>query len=360
MKILLIEDDALIRQNVSELLEMNGHTVLPACDGIEGIRMAKESPDLILCDIGLPGVDGYGVIDAVRSLPGGRDVPFIFLTARADRGDQRRGMALGADDYITKPFTERELLDAISARVGRLRPLRERIEQLMSHQTREISAKWSHELLTPLAGVLGGLELIEGEIETVSRGELKDLLGLIRQGAERQRKLSAKLIRYFELERLKAAPPLDGSECHAGDAVAAGAAAADGAEPRKADLQVRCEPGSVCLPGRLLEEAVAELVENALRFSRPGQPVGVTGTRGDGSYRIEIADQGPGMSAAERQGVGAFAQFDRKNREQQGLGLGLAIAQATAAIAGGSLTLEAPGEGGLRVVMKLPLRAASD
>ena len=101
MKILIIEDEAEIRETLQDLLELNGHTVTVAADGEEGIKRAQELPELILCDIGMPGLNGHQVITAVRELPQCRDIPFIFLTARADRMDQRQGMALGADDYIT-------------------------------------------------------------------------------------------------------------------------------------------------------------------------------------------------------------------------------------------------------------------
>ncbi len=167
MKILIIEDEPAIRETLRDLLEFNGHIVTAAEDGLRGVELARECPDLILCDVGLPELDGYEVITEVRKQPQGRDIPFIFLTARAERQDQRRGMALGADDYITKPFTERDIVDAIAARIHRQQPLRERIEQLLEERRTLIGANWSHELMTPLNGVLGGLELIEEEAEKI-------------------------------------------------------------------------------------------------------------------------------------------------------------------------------------------------
>ena len=357
MKILIIEDEPAIRETLCDLLELNGHTILAAADGAEGIRLALGGPDLILCDIGLPGMDGYEVIAALRQLPACRDIPFVFLTARAEREDQRRGMALGADDYITKPFTEREILDAIAARVRRQKPLRDRVEQLLTQRRSEVGANWSHELMTPLNGVLGGLELIEAEADSIRPGELKSLLGLIRAGAERQYALSKKLVIYFELEGLKAAPPdtLTG-RCAAPESVFTGAAQAAQAEHRIADLTVQCEPGFVPVDGDYLVAAVAEVVGNALHFSTRGKPVSVTGTCRDGRYRIEIMDQGPGMTAEQRANVTAFTQFQRGHGAREGLGLGLAIARATAELAGGCFLLEAPasGPGGLRAIFDLP------
>ena len=355
MKILIIEDELAIRETLQDMLELNGHTVIAAADGPTGAARAAEGPDLILCDIGLPGFDGYQVLTAVRQLPEGREVPFIFLTARADRSDQRRGMALGADDYITKPFTQRDILDAIAARVQRQKPLRERVKQLVVERRSEVSANWSHELMTPLNGVLGGLELIESEADTIQPGELKQLLALIRGGAERQHTLSRKLVLYFELEQAKAAPPLARPLRCDMTAIMTGANRAAEAAKRTADLTVRCDPGVVLLAEAYLVSAIAEVVGNAFRFSTPGQPVVVTGAHRGARYMIEISDQGPGMTAEERAGFGAFVQFGRVHREQQGLGLGLAIARSAAESGGGGLSLaEGAGGRGLRVIFDLP------
>ncbi len=356
MKILIIEDEAAIRETLQLMLELNGHTVAVAVDGPDGVRQARERPDLILCDIGLPGLDGFGVLASVQQLPQCGDVPFIFLTARADRADQRRGMALGADDYITKPFTEREVLEAIASRVRRQQPLRERIAALVRAHTEEADANWSHELLTPLTAVFGGLELIEAEADAIKPDELRELAGLIRAGAERQERLSRKLIRYFELERLKSEPGRARAQMIAPEAsVAAAVRTAEKAENRPGATAVRCDPGQVRAEPVHLEAAVAELVANALRFSPPGATVEATGGADGAFYRIEITDTGPGMAPEERAAIVPFRQFRRAQREQQGLGLGLAIAQAVAVGAGGSLELqEGPGGRGLRAVLRLP------
>ena len=356
MKILIIEDDLTIRENLHDLLELYGHAVLAAHNGVEGIKLAENDPDLILCDISMPGMGGFDVIAAVRKLPKGRDIPFIFLTAMANRADQRLGMSLGADDYITKPFTEVEIIAAIAARVRRLRPLRERVEELVAERRFVVDANWSHELMTPLCGVLGGLELIEAEADTIQPGELKTLLGLIRVGAERQHALAKKLVLFFGLERLKATvPPKPFLYNDAAAAITAGAVQAAMEEKRFDDLIVRCDSGSVPVGEANLIAAVSELVSNACRFSKKDQPVRVTGTREGPRYEIEIIDQGIGMTAEQRASVAAFTQFERQEREQQGLGLGLVIARSVAELSGGQLTLEdGPGFRGLTAVIDLP------
>lgn len=355
MKILIIEDEPAIRENLQFLLEMHDHTVLAASDGPEGVRLAAQHPDFILCDVGLPGLDGYGVITAIQQLPAGRDIPFIFLTARADRQDQRRGMALGADDYITKPFTERDIIDAINARVRRQQPLRERVGALLSEHRSQIGARWSHELMTPLTGILGGLQMIEAEADTIKPAELRELLALIRMGAARQLVLSRKLVCYFELEEMKTAPRKP-SPCDTPTGIAGGVARAIKLGGRAGDITTRCAPGTVSVPKPHLLAAVTELVDNALRFSVAGQPVAVTGSTHATGYRIEVLDQGRGMTPEQCAQIGPFIQFDRDKREQQGLGLGLAIVQSIAKIAGGSLRLAAgPGGRGLLATLDLPL-----
>jgi CRP-like cAMP-binding protein len=118
--ILLIEDDADMRENTSEILELANYRVVKAENGRRGVEAARnETPDLVLCDIMMPELDGYGVLHMLGRDPATAEVPFIFLSAKAERGDVRKGMELGADDYLTKPFEESELLNAIEGRLRR-------------------------------------------------------------------------------------------------------------------------------------------------------------------------------------------------------------------------------------------------
>ncbi len=117
-KILIIEDSTEIRENTAELLELSGYDVEVAADGIEGVRKAKATlPDLVICDIMMPHLDGFGVLQVFSTQPNLAKIPFIFLTAKTDRSDMRKGMEMGADDYLTKPFQEVELLRAIESRL---------------------------------------------------------------------------------------------------------------------------------------------------------------------------------------------------------------------------------------------------
>ena len=123
--LLLIEDHDFIRENTAELLELAGYAVLTAENGKIGIEQALATrPDLVICDIMMPILDGYGVLQIFNQHPQLAGVPFIFLTAKTERADLRRGMELGADDYLTKPFDSSELLSAVAGRLSRFQHLR--------------------------------------------------------------------------------------------------------------------------------------------------------------------------------------------------------------------------------------------
>jgi CRP/FNR family cyclic AMP-dependent transcriptional regulator len=117
-RILVIEDNPEVRENIAEILELSDYAVLVADNGIAGVEMAlKEPVDLIICDIMMPQLDGYGVLHLLSKNKRTRNIPFIFLTAKSDKGDFRKGMEMGADDYLTKPFDGIDLLNAIEVRL---------------------------------------------------------------------------------------------------------------------------------------------------------------------------------------------------------------------------------------------------
>ena len=119
-KILLIEDDKALRENTEELLELSGYSVVTAANGKIGIATAKEKlPDLIVCDIMMPEVDGYGVLQYLSSDENTKHIPFIFLSAKTEHKEIRKGMDLGADDYLTKPFEEEDLMSAVESRLAK-------------------------------------------------------------------------------------------------------------------------------------------------------------------------------------------------------------------------------------------------
>ncbi|MGN6435520.1 MAG: response regulator [Agriterribacter sp.] len=140
--ILIIDDNNELRDNTAELLSLGGYKTITAENGKKGVSMIlKEKPDLVVCDIMMPELDGYGVLHLVRKNPEIENTPFIFLTAKTERNDFRKGMEMGADDYLTKPFEEHELMNAIESRLRKYDLLKKKYAS---------SAKGMNELATDL------------------------------------------------------------------------------------------------------------------------------------------------------------------------------------------------------------------
>lgn len=158
--ILVIDDEKGLRENLKDILEINDFLVHTASNGIEGLTTALAiNPDLILCDIMMPMLDGYGFITQIKKteLAG---IPIIFLSAKAERGDERLGMSLGADDYITKPFTAKEVVDSVQTRLEKSKYLKNKITSVSNQSTLELSKLLNgHEIRTPL-NIISGMTLM--------------------------------------------------------------------------------------------------------------------------------------------------------------------------------------------------------
>ncbi|SDB29187.1 cAMP-binding domain of CRP or a regulatory subunit of cAMP-dependent protein kinases [Flavobacteriaceae bacterium MAR_2010_188] len=145
--ILIIEDDTALRENTAELLELSGYSISTAPNGRIGIEVAKNQlPDLIVCDIMMPEVDGYGVLEAVSLEPTTSHIPFIFLSAKTEYQEIRKGMDLGADDYLSKPFEEQELLSAVESRLAKAEVLAQIISEASNKSKTESGIRNLNEL----------------------------------------------------------------------------------------------------------------------------------------------------------------------------------------------------------------------
>ncbi|HEY9651819.1 MAG TPA: EAL domain-containing protein, partial [Coleofasciculaceae cyanobacterium] len=150
-KILVIEDERSIRLNLLKLLTVEGFQAIAAENGTSGVAMAQvEQPDLIICDIMMPGIDGYEVLNRLQQNPTTSTIPFIFLTAKTERSEWRKGMKLGADDYLTKPFTRAELLDAITSRIQKQVSLNQRHSLELQQAEAQLNYLLRHDVLTNL------------------------------------------------------------------------------------------------------------------------------------------------------------------------------------------------------------------
>lgn len=188
-KILLIEDDAVLRDNTAELLELLGYQVNVASNGRIGVEKAKnDSPDIIVCDIMMPELDGYGVLEQLSKNDQTKQIPFIFLSAKTERQDVRKGMNLGADDYITKPFSEDELVSAIESRLAKVSILKD----IMQSQKQENVEAESRNNITNLKSFYDEhgeiYEFRKGEV-IYEEGQNSNIIFLVREGIVKSCKL---------------------------------------------------------------------------------------------------------------------------------------------------------------------------
>lgn len=189
-KVLLIEDDAVLRENTAELLELSDYEVMTAPNGKIGVNQAKKSiPDIIICDIMMPELDGYGVLDEMAKNTKTKYIPFIFLSAKTERKDIRKGMNLGADDYITKPFSEEELVSAIESRLAKASILKDERKRIKLHDQSndgELKSLGDLKIFLNVNGEI--LKFYKDEI-IYTEGQNSNFIYLINQGVVKCHKL---------------------------------------------------------------------------------------------------------------------------------------------------------------------------
>lgn len=358
---LVIEDDANIRENIVQTLEMEGMTTFQAAEGGSGIQLARQNkPDIVICDILMPGVNGYDVLTTLRGDPTTARIPFIFLTALANRESQRQGMNLGADDYVIKPFRADELLSAIEARLEKHRLTNEEHEMQLSHIKNTVIQALPHELRTPLTGLLGCADLIAMDYNTIPRDSLKKIGDLMVTSANRLHHLIENYLMYAQIELTAVDDKKIDTMRHERDDMADISimnTSINEAEvvSRADDLEIDVQPGTIAIGEHNLGKLLHEIVNNAFKFSEAETPVKVEGSAtDDGYYVIRVTNQGRGMTTEQITQIGALVQFERAVYEQQGLGLGLMIAKRLTEIYGGDLLIESEPDAYLTVQIRLP------
>lgn len=346
-KILVIEDETSVRQNLWELLTCEDFDVIAAENGRIGVELAQqEIPDLVICDVMMPELDGHGVLNILRQEPITATIPLIFLTAKSDKTDLRQGMELGADDYITKPFTRAELLAAVSSRLQKQFIIHQQSEKRLDELRSSITMCLPHEMKTPLNSILGFSELLMKEVDTLPRHEIRDMALFINLSGERLHKLVQNFLLYAELEII--ATDLERinqlrSEKTIFPSMALKKLITEQAKQagRDADLQVnfqtRCRL-KIC--ETRLYKILKELIDNALKFSESGTRIHLVSTLVSNQLIISLTDHGRGMTAHQIAELGAYRQFNRQFYEQQGLGLGLIIAKRMTELHGGELSIQ--------------------
>ncbi len=360
-RILVIEDADALRKDVLEMLYYEGYEVYGASNGIEGVALARQcAPDLIICDIMMPEMDGYGVLAELRDQGAATTVPFIFLTAKTEKSDIRVGMEAGADDYLTKPFTAPELLKSVKRRLEKRAAIHQVAEERLNELRDNIILSLPHELRTPLTGILGFSDILVSDCRDMEPGKLAEMAQYINNAAQRLYRLTENYVVYAQLEVMRSDPQriealrsfLTHNPRHLIENLAYQRAQH---YRREADLRLSVSDDAAL---RIVDEnyrrVVDELLDNAFKFSAPGTLVEVTGELVGESYVLTVVDHGRGMTRAQIEAVGAFMQFGRKLYEQQGSGFGLAIVYRTVELHGGECLIESEPDQFMKVTVSIP------
>ena len=361
-KVLVIEDERSQQAFVVSVLRQNGFETLGTDDGAEGIELAVEQlPDLIVCDIHLGVVDGFEMLSAIRKNPSTASIPFILMTALADREGMRHGMELGADDYLPKPFTGAELISAVNARLEKHRRLMKDAGKKLDELRISMSAMLPHELRTPLNGILGYADLMRKQSDDLQPAEIARMSERMYRNARRLQRLVENYLLYAQLELQQTAVHAEHlrEESHAinvAEMLERTGRVKSEEFNRSSDLLVRLVDSSLAIAPGYFSKMAEEVLDNAFRYSKAGSPVKVESEVRDYGYVYSVTDQGRGMSPEQIGGIGAFVQFERKIYEQQGSGLGLTIVARLAKLHGGNLEVQSrPGNG---TVVKITLPQA--
>ncbi len=361
-KILIIEDEEYIRTGAALLLEDQGFTTITAEDGAIGIEKAlSEKPDLILCDVMMPNIDGYGVIYKLRQEPTTANIPFIFLTAKVDRSSVRMGMDMGADDYLTKPFTLDELMGAVNTRLEKHDRQAQEADEKLESLRRNIIYALPHELMTPLNGILGPAELLIQMFDVLSKEEIIEMLGIIRKSGDRLYHLMQNYLLYAQLDLFSgddaAIVMMRNGFTPAAQAVIEFASLTKANDMnRNQDLIVHCENCNLNINQEHLHKVISELLDNAFKFSQNGSHVEIVGKKTEDFYTITITDGGRGMKPEEIDSIGGYMQFNRRMYEQQGGGFGLIIAKRLVEIHGGKFSVDSVPHVKTTVQFSIPMK----
>src|SRR2546421_2634285 len=206
-KILVIDDEEWLREMVHLALQQKGFDVVEAENGARGIELArKELPDLILCDVNMEKMNGYGALSSLRNEPSTASIPFILMTGLADNAGMRHGMELGADDYLPKPFTIDGLYAAVDARLKKLQTVRQEAEKKLTDLRDNLSLMLPHELRTPLNGILAYGEILANDAETLPAAEVAEMGQVIYDSGKRLERLIENFLIYAQLELLGSDP----------------------------------------------------------------------------------------------------------------------------------------------------------
>jgi len=346
--ILAVEDNVDLNLAICEILESFNFEVHSAKDGYDAREWLQDNkPDMILCDIMMPGMDGYTLLKHTRADNSLRTLPFIFLTARTSVADRRMAKEIGIEDYLTKPVDSNDLIAAINNALRRRQIMQDEMQEQMNALRDRIVGILQHEFRTPLTFVLGYAEyLLDVTTGEFNVDELRTSATAILDGGRRLQQLIETFLLLAELQNRE----LDTKEIGKVRAQELLRDTIQEFTPQFHETSICAELGEenadtfLLADTEMVREALRRLMDNAIRYRRlESERVWLTVELAPRATYVglRIRDEGAGMPAEQLKGYAmAFEQYDRDNRTEPGAGLSLALIRHVAHLHGGSLEIE--------------------
>ena len=359
--VLVVDDNPLIVNVLKSLLCAEGYAVHTSENGIEALDVLdRNGVDIIICDVMMPGMDGYELHEKVRQKADLAHIPFLFLTALGDSEEITRGRETGADDYIVKPFDPRELVSLLKGKLRRSERLREFVDEKYDAYRKKVIHTLSHEFRTPLVAINTGTELLLDQGGAFQRERVMGLIEAIRRGGQRLEKLVNDFMLIQQIEAGLAARIFEQRRklCRISTLLEEYCdVRLEGVQKEGCSLELSDSSGDsrAWVHEPQIYDILDRLIGNAIKFKTNDCHIEIHIYPLESEICLEIRDRGIGFDTARiREAVDLFGQLDRDKMEQQGSGLGLAIAARYARVHGGRLEFENRQGGGSIVRLVLP------
>ncbi|MBN1563099.1 MAG: hybrid sensor histidine kinase/response regulator [Anaerolineae bacterium] len=366
--IMFVDDNAALLSGMGQLLKLEGYKVVLAEDGVEALRKlnaAQTLPHLIISDIAMPNMDGFQLAREIRSRRDWASIQFLFLTAFDQPEYMDRAYESDPEAYLVKPFDEKHLLRLIRSRLRRREEWLQHIkvqQDMITSAKQDLATMVSHELRTPLVSMNIVTDMLSADIDNMDGDQVRDLLDMMQGGSVRLTRLVEQMVMYVQLRSGALTDSLRGffRPRLVSDAIMGAIKNAQQFDYRQRgipveqishdlDVWINCDLNS-------LRHAIAEIILNAMAFSKPAQTVLIQQTVRDGYVQISVCDQGPGIDPDDIENVfNPFYQVNRAKMEQQGIGIGLTLAKEIIEAHDGKLTLQSQVGQGTEVVIALPV-----
>ena len=327
-KILVIEDEEAVRENLVDLLFAHDFDAISAINGLDGLeRIYKMKPDLIICDINMPEMDGFELLDIMRNNPETYSIPFLFLTALTDSKIQRKGMTLGADDYITKPYDSMDLINAINNKLKKYESLKKSFQKENKEDENSQSNLVPFEILTPLNNIRGFTQVLINSCDDIDANERKSILNIIAHSSDRLIKLIENYSMLIKLENENSKYSNQNPQPNNIKKLIMNKQAFMHEYYEEKDISpvVSVDDCYFYFDYQHLNKIVSEIIENAYRFSTDNKLVYIEGRKTDAYYIFKVEHHSKGMNSNFIENINNFSFNNTPEFEQQSYGLGLAL-----------------------------------